>query len=172
VQRCWVVVGVIALVGLAVPSSAHAATSSPGSVTATIQVPRTRVRAGATVHGSLVLTNHSGAPVDLKTTCTPKWQVVLGSGKEPPGVAFSQECGVDPFIVKAGTTQLPFTLSTSYAGCAPDAASVSRDLPRCRANGRPPPLPRGRYHAFLVTSDPSFPQAAPAPIRLVRLVAR
>ncbi len=171
-QRRRVVVGVIVLLGLAVPSAAYAVPGSPASVTATVQLPRARVRAGATVHGSLVLTNRSGAPVDLKTTCTPKWQVVLGSGKEPPGVAFSLECGVDPFIVKVGTTKLPFTLSTSYPGCAPDAASVSRDLPRCRANGRPPPLPRGRYHAFLVTSDPSFPQAAPAPIRLVRLAAR
>jgi hypothetical protein len=113
-----------------------------GKVTARIALPSTRVAARSTVRGHLVLTNSGDQAVDLNQGCTPKWEVVLGRGTRPPGVAFSLECGVEKFIVKPGTTRLPFDLQ------------VGRRRP-------------GTYRAFLVASDPSFPGASPVRVTVV-----
>lgn len=98
--------------------------------------------AGGTLHGRLVLTNSGDVPVDLNHGCAPKWQVVPGKGTKPPRVAFSLECGVEKFVVKPGTTRLPFEVLTARQQ-------------------------RGRYRAFLVAGDPSFPTARPVRVTVV-----
>jgi hypothetical protein len=114
-----------------------------GAVTARISLPATRLPARSTVHGHLVLTNSGDRPVDLNQGCTPKWEVLLGRGAEPPGGVFTAECSPEPFVVKPGTTRLPFDLR------------VGRRRP-------------GRARAFLVASDPSFPPAPPVRVTVVR----
>ena len=113
-----------------------------GRVTARIALSSTRLPARSTVKGHLVLTNSGDRPVDLNQGCAPKWDVVLGRGAHPPGVAFSLECGPEPFVVKPGTTRLPFELQ------------VGRRRP-------------GKYRAFLVASDPAFPTARPVKVTVV-----
>jgi hypothetical protein len=112
------------------------------TVTARIDVAKKTVAAGKPVRGTLVLLNPTRGKVDLNRICTPKWEVVLGRGKKPPPIAFSQECGVAPFPVKPGRNTYRFAVQTKN-------------------------LRAGRYHAFLVASDPSFPQAKPVAVRIV-----
>jgi hypothetical protein len=114
--------------------------SSP--VTAKIELAKKQVTAGKPVRGTLVLTNRATKKVDLKQVCTPKWEVALGNAKEAPPVAFTQVCGVASFPVKPGRNKFPFETSTAGLGA-------------------------GKYHAFLVASDPTFPSAKPAPVRIV-----
>jgi hypothetical protein len=132
---------VLGLAGL-LPVGASPAIAA-GTVTARIALPSTRLTARSTVKGHLVLTNSGDGAVDLNHGCTPKWEVVLGRGPRPPGVAFTLDCGVDPFLVQPGTTRLPFEL---------------------RVGRRKP----GSYRAFLVASDPSFPAAPPVKVTVVR----
>ena len=122
--------------------AAAASAAAPGRVTARISLPSTRLPARSTVKGHLVLTNPGKRPIDLNQGCTPKWDVLLGRGARPPEIAFSLECGVEPFVVKPGATRLPFEL---------------------RVGRRQP----GRYRAFLVASDPSFPTAPPVRVTVV-----
>ena len=125
------------------PEPAAAGTSiAAGRVTARIALSSTRPPARSTVKGHLVLTNSGDRPVDLNQGCAPKWEVVLGKGLQVPQVAFSLECGPEPFVVKPGTTRLPFELQ------------VGRRRP-------------GKYRAFLVASDPAFPTARPVRVTVV-----
>lgn len=129
-------------VGLAHRFGPEPAAAATGRVTARIALPSTRLPARSTVHGHLVLTNSGDRPADLTQGCTPKWDVVLGRGARPPDVAFTLDCGVEKFVVKPGTTRLPFEL---------------------RVGRRKP----GRYRAFLVASDASFPRAVPVRVTVV-----
>jgi hypothetical protein len=133
---------VLLVLALGALPAAGASAVAAGRVTARIDLPSTRLRSASTVKGRLVLTNSGDLPVDLNQGCTPKWEVVLGKGPKPPGVAFTLECGVEPFVVPPGTTRLPFGLR------------VGRRRP-------------GRYRAFLVASDPSFPHAKPVKVTVV-----
>jgi hypothetical protein len=159
---------VLVVTGTTATLPAAGAEKAPKGVTATISLPSRTARAGRDVKGKLVLKNSGSTTVDLRDVCTPKWQAVLGKGRTAPPVAFTMECGVDPFPVKPGTTKLPFTLSTRYGGCTKDATQVTADLPRCGADGLPPALRTGRYRVFLVANQSSFPTAAPVRLRLVR----
>jgi hypothetical protein len=113
------------------------------SVRAELVLASSRVAAGSSVRGTLVLTNPGERAVNLNEGCRPQWVVVLGRGPKPPGVAFSLVCAPEPFRVAPGTTKLPFRVAT----------------------GRRRP---GRYRAFLVASQPSFPTVAPVKVRIVR----
>src|SRR5437660_1530691 len=79
---------------------------------AELRLSSPRVTAGSPVRGTLVLTNRGDAPVNLNQGCRPKWVVVLGRGRTPPGVAFSLECGPEPLVVAPGTTKRPFRVAT------------------------------------------------------------
>jgi hypothetical protein len=130
----------LAVGGVAAGGAAVAATKSP-TVTAKIELAKNKVTVGKPVRGKLVLTNPGSQKVDLNTGCAPKWEIVLGTGKTAPPVAFSQECRVGPFPVNPGTNKLAFNTSTQQ-------------------------LRPGKYHAFLVSSDPSFPTAKPVPVTI------
>ena len=135
------------LLAVGVPGAAAAPCVTAGRVTARLALASTRLRTGTTVHGHLVLTNSGDLPVDLNQGCTPEWDVVLGKGTKPPGVAFAQICGDEAFVVKPGTTKLPFSLAV----------------------GKRPP---GHYRAFLVAGDPSFPNARPVKVTVVSATSK
>jgi hypothetical protein len=130
------------LAGPAAPAAAAGA-AAPTAVTARLVLRSTRVPAGTPLRGTLVLTNPGDQPLDLNDGCSPKWDVVLGRGRTPPGVAFSLECSPEPFLVAPGSTERRFRVDTA---------------------GRRP----GSYRVFLVASQPSFPDAKPVKVRIVR----
>jgi hypothetical protein len=126
------------------PAGASAPTTAPtGRITAEIRFASRTVREGRNLRGTLFLRNPTKHTIDLNDGCRPQWQVALGTGTTPPGVAFPMLCGTKPFPVRPGTTKLPFTVSTSG-------------------------LDPGRYRAFLIASTESFPSAKPVPVRVSR----
>jgi len=126
------------------PAGASAPTTvATGRITAEIRFASRTVRQGRKLRGTLFLRNPTKHTVDLNDGCRPQWQVVLGPGSTPPGVAFSMLCGTEPFPVRPGTTKLPVTVVT---------------------HGFDP----GRYRAFLVASTESFPSAKPVRVRVTR----
>jgi len=127
--------------GLVSPPAAGAATGTRG-VTAELVLASRRVRAGTPVRGRLVLNNPGARAVDLNQGCAPQWDVVLGRGSTPPQVAFAMVCSPEPFRVAPGTTERSFRVETAGK----------------RA---------GSYRAFLVASQPSFPEAKPVNVRIV-----
>jgi hypothetical protein len=129
-------------VGASVGASVGARTQNSPSVTAKLVLAKSKVTSGRTLRGNLVLTNHTKQPVNLNTGCTPRWDVVLGRGKQAPGVAFSLVCGTASFPVAPGSHKSPFTATTTG-------------------------LHAGKYRAFLVSSDPTFPTARPVPLTIV-----
>jgi hypothetical protein len=128
--------------GLAFPPTAGAA-SGTGGVTAKLVLSSRRVPAGTPLRGTLVLTNPGDRAVDLNQGCAPQWDVVLGRGTTPPQVAFTMECSPEPFRVAPGSTERRFRVETAGT----------------RA---------GTYRAFLVASQPSFPEAKPVRVRIIR----
>lgn len=118
------------------------AATEPTPVTARLLLDKRQVKAGAPVKGRLVLTNPTAATIDLSGDCAPRWEVVLGRGKKAPPVAFSQLCETGSFPVAPGADPYPFRVSTT--GLHP-----------------------GKYHAFLVASDPAFPSAKRVPVTIV-----
>jgi hypothetical protein len=136
-------IGVVALV-LAVSgtTAATAAGAKSSPVTAKLLLDKKQVKAGVAVKGRLVLTNPTDHTIDLRDDCAPQWDVVLGTGKKAPPVAFTQICAATPFPVKPGADPYPFRVPTK--GLEP-----------------------GKYHAFLVASDPSFPHAKRVPVTIV-----
>ncbi len=127
--------------GLTLPPTAGAATATSG-VTAALELSSRRASAGTPLRGRLVLTNPGDRAVDLNQGCAPQWDVVLGRGTTPPQVAFAMVCSPEPFRVAPGTTTRRFRVETAGK----------------RA---------GTYRAFLVASQPSFPEARPVKVRIV-----
>jgi hypothetical protein len=128
--------------GLALPPTAGAATGTSG-VTAELELSSRRVAAGTPLRGRLVLTNPGDHAVDLNQGCAPQWDVVLGRGTTPPQVAFATVCSPESFRVEPGTTSRRFRVETAGKRT-------------------------GTYRAFLVASQPSFPEAKPVRVRIVR----
>jgi hypothetical protein len=142
-RRLTCAVAVFSLVSaLAGAATASAATGVDG-VTAKLVLASRRVPAGTPLRGTLVLTNPGDRTVDLNQGCAPQWDVVLGRGRTPPQVAFTMECSPEPFRVAPGSTQRKFRVDTAGK----------------RA---------GAYRVFLVASQPSFPEAKPVKVRVVR----
>jgi hypothetical protein len=126
------------------PAGASTPVTAPtGRITAEIRFASRTVSEGRKLRGTLVLRNPTKHTIDLNDGCRPQWQVALGQGKEPPGVAFSMLCDTAPFPVRPGMTKLPFTVSTRG-------------------------LDPGRYRAFLVASSENFPSAKPVRVRVSR----
>jgi len=126
------------------PAGASAPTAPPKTrITAEIRFASRTVREGRNLRGTLFLRNPTKHTIDLNDGCRPQWEVALGTGTTPPGVAFTDLCGTAPFPVRPGTRKLPFTVSTSG-------------------------LDPGRYRAFLIASTETFPSAKPVPVRVSR----
>jgi hypothetical protein len=123
--------------------------------------------AGTTRHGTLVVSNRTGAELDLTELapnhCTPRFAVALTNRKHPPNVAFTAMCGTGPFIVKRGTSRLPFTVSSSVPGCTTGPASPW--APQCLPGPRAPDLPPGHYKVVLV-GDSALALPEPKPIKV------
>lgn len=149
------------------PSSLLTATSPPaGALTIRIRLPSTTLVAGATVHGTLVVTNHTHTTFNLTHGCRPHWGVGLGSSTIPFSPAFTTECASAPLLVPPGVNRLPFTLFVTYLRCLMSGTGSTPDFPACVNGNQMPPLPPGRYQAQLVSETPAL-SAAPVEVTVV-----
>ena len=135
-----------------------------------IKLPVSRVLAGSTVNGTLIVTNKTDSPIELTVTaaqCRPKWSVSLTNKNVPPGVFQTDECGHPPIVLEPGRNRFPFALPATYrAGCSGgENDRPTGAIPRCTADGRIPDLPPGKYRAVLVGLP--VPDPDPIPVRVV-----
>lgn len=140
----------------------------PVSVAATgrlsdhLVLDKTRVVAGQTVDGNVVIYNPGKAFV--VEVCSPPVQVLLNRGN------FHQEpvndlmfCD-DRLRVLHGTTRLPFTVTTTVDSCIQSGPSQP-PIPMCLTDGEPPPLPTGTYLAKVEWGKP-MPLPTPGEVAL------
>jgi hypothetical protein len=142
-------------------------TSTPISIR--INLAHTSVVAGTPIKGHAVITNNSGKPVTVETCAANGW---FNVGVTNRNISYDP---VNPLMVcppsvrlAPGANRIPFTVSTSYQGCA-EVGHVAADDPLCLESGFPP-LPAGTYSTKVVTAG--LPAGTPAPntvtVHLVR----
>jgi len=175
--RCTIHLISLALVGAilagctaAQPSATHSGNPKLGllpsnpQIETRIELASTRVAAGSTIHGTLVITSHALSPINLTKICRPQYGVGLTNAKiQPQGVAFFDSCVEAPFVIPPGITRLAITVPTTYQECAQTNQTPS--LPRCAKKGMPP-LPTGRYKAVLVGDGLPLPEPTPVTVTL------
>lgn len=125
------------------------------------------VPAGHVIHGTLVVHSTASHPVNLTRTCRPAFAVVVHNAAVQQMPGFAAACSSEPFVVKPGTNRYPVIVTTTSFGClAPGGMSAASSTPLC-TDGKPPPLPPGRYHTVLVGSgDLALPQPPPVVVTL------
>lgn len=162
----------------AVLLSACAGPSSPHEAVA-IELHTTKIVAGQSVEGWLVVTN-PGHAFDLTQVasihvrsaggrvihCRPAFAVYLSNAKVTQTIGFRDNCEAAPFLIRSGTTRLPFTLITTYGSCLQPGGRASIPTPACTAFG-PPSLPKGTYTAKVEWSEHvPLPTASPFAVTL------
>jgi hypothetical protein len=106
------------------------------------------VRAGATVHGTLLVTNLTSRIIlvnDCKANGWPLFELVNGpitNVGSVTGVACGRRLDIP---LHPGLNRFPLTFTATYGSCAQNPAGVRAHHPLCGPQG-PPPLPPGRYH--------------------------
>jgi hypothetical protein len=152
----------------------HPVSTSATLLKLRIDLPHRRLVAGTSASGAVVVTNRTGAPIQLRTAmgCKPKFAVVVGNSKVHQQVAFAAVCELAPLVIRAGTTRLPFELPLTYLACV-GGESSDATIPRCLVGEhRLPPLPAGRYRATFQDLDTGLPVPAAVPIRVVAATSR
>lgn len=133
-------------------------TSTPISIRITLA--HTSVIAGTPIKGHAVITNNTGKPVTVETCAANGWFNVGVTNHDIPYDPVSRAMACPPSVRLApGANRIPFTVSTSYQGCA-EAGHATADDPQCLESG-PPPLPAGTYRTKVVTAG--LPAGTPAP---------
>ena len=135
------------------------ATAEPsGSVTATITLGTTTVRAGATLRGTITIENDSGKPIHL-LGCGSVYRVQLvGAGYRPSP---SWPLCAREITIPTGESSYPVDVVATYDECSPHRA---KGTPQCTRDGSMPPLPPGRYQAATAAVSPDLPVPAPVPV--------
>jgi hypothetical protein len=106
------------------------------------------VRAGATVHGSVLVTNLTSRIIlvnDCKANGWPLFELVNGpitNAGSVTGVACGRRLDIP---LHPGLNRFPLTFTATYGSCAQVRAGVRSHHPLCGPHG-PPPLPPGHYH--------------------------
>jgi hypothetical protein len=140
--------------------------AAPAGLTDSIHLDKTKVVAGSTVKGTLIVTNASGHTVNLLYRgCRPNYGIALTNGTIIARPAAAASCSRSPLVLKPGVTKLPTYMITTYQSCT--SGPPSPKVPQCAANGNIPPLPAGRYLAVLDGLDLALPPAQPVPVTLV-----
>jgi hypothetical protein len=131
-----------------------------------IELNSTRVKAGTSIQGTLVVTNHSSSAINLTKRCEPQYGVTLTNSQFLPEYGFADVCLGAPFVIHTGVNRLPIEVGTTYMGCTMTPSTASVSSPKCTATG-PPPLPDGRYEAILVGNGLPLPAPVPVTVTLV-----
>lgn len=188
-RMTWLKVAFIAGAALALASCSHTPTASSKStevttttlppdslglvpaaprITDRVVLKTTKVKAGANIAGTLIVTNASQAPVDLTRRCEPDVAVVLHNRSVDQQPAFAAACGLRPLLLVPGENRFPISVSTAYDACQQAYGHSMTTMPAC-TNGEPPPLPAGTYHTVLYGSgDLGLPEPFPVQVTLTR----
>jgi hypothetical protein len=160
------------LVIAAIPPVQASGLSRSGAITTRLSLDLTRVTAGQVIHGVLVIVN-TARPVDLTlvatvairregrrvtkvTGCRPFVGVGLGNRSVQQFVGFAAICSAAPFLLRHGSTRIPFIIETSYTQCLQQGGSqvtTGSTIPKCTPSNVPPVLPVGRYRTFVAWSE-------------------
>ena len=127
---------------------------SSGSVTASITLPTTTVRAGGTVSGTITVENDSGKPIHL-LGCGSVYAVLLVRADyrhSPSWPLCAQE-----ITIPTGESSYPVAVTATYQECSPQGTKGIRE---CDRDGSLPPLPAGRYEATTTAVGPGLPVPA------------
>jgi hypothetical protein len=141
-------------------------TPAVGPISSHIELSRRSVNAGETIAATLVVDNRTGRAVRLVDGrgCAAKIAIALGNEKIPPQVSFFKNCGGSPTVIRVGESRLPFTVRSTYSGCATGPGAIA--VPTCLPSGGLPPLPPGEYRATLVDSSTQLPSPPPIPVEV------
>ena len=143
-------------------------------LTVRIELRTTRVVAGKTIKGTLIVAN-PGKPINLTQVehplgqehpivhCMPDFAVYLKKGRIQNPPAFTTSCTSGAFVIAHGENRLPFSISTGYSTCFQDEGVVTPSMPHCLANGGMPNLPPGQYKAVISWSE-IVPLPTPRPV--------
>lgn len=143
------------------PPTPPKAVEVPGTSTRLVLPART-VHAGSTIHGTVVVTNSTGHPIE-GVDCRSPFGVELESHRavsNPPQAL----CATD-FVIPVGRSTYPVDIITTFATCTHEGSSNDPAFPRCE-HGRPPNLPNGTYRAYVTSADPVVSSAPPVEIRI------
>jgi hypothetical protein len=137
-----------------------------GPITSRIELSQRSLHAGETIAATLVIDNPTGSPVRLVAShgCATKIAIALGNDKIPPQVSFFKDCGGNPTVIRVGESRLPFTVRSTYSGCASGPGPIG--VPTCLPSGAVPPLPPGEYRATLVDRSSQLPSPPPVPVQV------
>jgi hypothetical protein len=154
------------------PSDGSREPNTPNAygLSARLEFPVTTFTAGTTVHGTLIVENHTKYDVTVeKSGCKTTWEVTLTNARVPNNLVNDLMCSTGRTVFTPGTNRLPFDVITTYSTCTEGNASPR--IVRCLPNRGEPLLPAGEYHAVLdifSEGERAFPSA---PDVLVQLVA-
>jgi hypothetical protein len=138
-------------------------TASPiAGITARLELPSKTMTAGSTLSATVVVRNTTAAEITA-FGCHYWFQVLLGDARYQPPVDWLA-CGPQPFPIPPGTSRYRTTIAAIYLSCSP---SGSGDRV-CGRDGRPPPLPTGKYKARLYQSTAVVPGPKPVMVRVTR----
>lgn len=153
---------------LAVVSSAPAQ-ARPAAWSATISarltVPSRTIVTGSVVHAELHILNNTGEDVTV-TTCGSPFAVALSTKTYTPLLAWPL-CAMQ-FTIPLGASTYDLPLRASLGSCGGEGTIPGQGPPVPCVNGKPPPLPLGKYRVTLFQN----PTVVGAPNSLtVRVVA-
>jgi hypothetical protein len=133
-----------------------------------ISLSTTSIASGERLAGVLTVTNRTDEPITLTLGggCRPKWAVVLANEQIRTEPVFTLECATQPMVIAPGRSDLPFTVTSTFGACTPDASRATSQVPLCRPDGAMPPLPPGEYDAVLVSQSPDLPAPPPIVVRI------
>jgi hypothetical protein len=153
----------------------HGLMAADPRLTDRLELGSTRVQAGRSIDGTLVVSSRAHAPINLTQECKPSFGVALENAAIHQGLAFTASCTSEPFLIIPGINRLPVTVITTYLGCIEAGGSSFTEpgdssttpFPRCTSGGATPPLPPGRYSAVLSGSgELALPQPKPIVVTL------
>lgn len=127
----------------------------------------TNVKAGTPIRGELVVVNRGERPFSLLTHgCHPASAVVLTNGTITALPGFTTECLTRPLVISPGENRLAMSVATTYSTCSGTPAQSTAAAPACPPGPQQPPLPAGRYRAFLVGTGLALPDPPPVTVVL------
>jgi hypothetical protein len=133
-------------------------------LSARLVVPKTHVVAGQVISGQVVVHNNTEAAVRF-VGCGIPFQVLLVSANYHPMPGWPACGGL--VTIPIGQSSYEVQIRTTYDQCVAPPGSSPPDMPRCQPDGRPPPLPPGRYQATTFAANDAVPVPPPVTVRVI-----
>jgi hypothetical protein len=154
---CSIAVATLTGFVIAAPAEARDAPNEP-TLSARVILPSKRLAAGATMQATVRVQNDTGNALSVGV-CQGPFQVALSNDKIKPALGWPT-CGMT-FTIPVGRSTYRVIVQGSYVSCELTPGEGTPNSPAC-VDGRPPPLPPGKYQAKLYQSPQIL--RAPSPI--------